>query len=45
MQLVGYEKYILDNSLADPTKIGFYAGWVERFLALHLSEQLNNDEK
>lgn len=45
MQLIDYEKYILDNGLARPDKVRYFSGWVKKFLAMGLSEQLSSDDK
>jgi hypothetical protein len=45
MQLVDYEKYIVDNNFVDASKSSYYSAWVKKFLNLNLSNQLNIEEK
>jgi integron integrase len=45
MQLVDYEKYIVENNFVDSSKNSYYSAWVKKFLNLNLSNQLNIEEK
>jgi integron integrase len=45
MQLVDYEKYIVENNFVDSSKSSYYSAWVKKFLNLNLSNQLNIEEK
>ena len=45
MQLVDYEKYIVDNNFVDASKNSYYSAWVKKYLSLNLSNQLNTEEK
>ena len=45
MQLVDYEKYVVDKNFADSSKSGYYVNWVNFFLRLSLFEQLSKYEK
>ena len=45
MQLVDYERYIVDNNFIDVSKSRYYVGWVKKYLSLNLSNQLNIEEK
>ena len=45
MQLVDYEKYIVDNNFVDASKSSYYSAWVKKFLNLNLSDLLNEQEK
>ena len=45
MQLVDYERYILDKNLVNPEKVSYYLAWVRRFLRLHVPERLSSDDK
>jgi len=45
MQLVDYKRYIVSNNFVDASKSRYYIGWVNKYLSLNLSNQLNIDEK
>ncbi len=45
MQVVDYEKYIVENNFVEASKSRYYSAWLKKFLNLNLSNQLNLEEK
>ena len=45
MQLLDYERYIIENNFVESSKSRYFAAWVQKFLKLNIAERLSNNDK